>query len=213
MSDVFSIIKENIDTKDVAVHYGFHPNRSGLICCPFHNDKSPSMKVDKRYYCFGCGATGDVIDFVKNLFELPVMEAAKKIAHDFGIRIDGNDRTSAEPVNAETVNVKPINKSKISKNNCEIERITRILNLYIDYLKVQIQKYEPKSMDEEWDDRFVDTQDKLTKSKYLLDGLLFGTRDDIEKFYEDSKEEVEEIEQRFIEIEKSRNKRITSIKR
>ena len=34
-----------------------------MVCCPFHNDRTPSMKVDSRFYCFGCGASGDVIDF------------------------------------------------------------------------------------------------------------------------------------------------------
>ena len=36
-----------------------------MVCCPFHNDRTPSMKVDSRFYCFGCGASGDVIDFAE----------------------------------------------------------------------------------------------------------------------------------------------------
>ena len=44
--------------------YGIEVNRSGMACCPFHDDKNPSMKLNEEYfYCFGCGATGDVIDF------------------------------------------------------------------------------------------------------------------------------------------------------
>ena len=43
------------------------------------------MKLNERYfYCFGCGATGDVIDLVARLFDLSSYEAAKKLAHDFG---------------------------------------------------------------------------------------------------------------------------------
>ena len=60
-----------------------------MICCPFHNDHHPSMKLNATYYyCFGCGATGDVIQFVANLFRLSNYEAAKKIAVDFGITPD-----------------------------------------------------------------------------------------------------------------------------
>ena len=60
-----------------------------MICCPFHNDHHPSMKLNTTYYyCFGCGATGDVIQFVANLFGLSNYEAAKKIAVDFGITPD-----------------------------------------------------------------------------------------------------------------------------
>ena len=45
-----------------------------MIACPFHNDRTPSMKVDKRFHCFGCGADGDAVDFVSRLFELPSKE-------------------------------------------------------------------------------------------------------------------------------------------
>ncbi len=44
---VFTVVKDNVTAKDVAVMYGMKINRSGLACCPFHNDKTPSMKIDK----------------------------------------------------------------------------------------------------------------------------------------------------------------------
>ena len=53
--NVFAVVKDNVTAKDVAMRYGIKINRSGLACCPFHRDKTPSMKIDKRYYCFGCG--------------------------------------------------------------------------------------------------------------------------------------------------------------
>ena len=65
---LFDAVREEATAYDVAVNYGLKPNRAKMICCPFHHDKHPSMKVDKRYYCFGCGAHGDAIDFVANLY-------------------------------------------------------------------------------------------------------------------------------------------------
>ncbi len=56
-----------------------------MACCPFHNDKTPSMKLDRRYHCFGCGADGDVIDFTAALYGLGKKEAAVQLAQDFGI--------------------------------------------------------------------------------------------------------------------------------
>ena len=56
-----------------------------MACCPFHEDHHPSMKLDERFHCFGCGADGDVIDFAARLFRLPVKEAAERLAADFGI--------------------------------------------------------------------------------------------------------------------------------
>ena len=43
------------------------------------------MKVDSRFHCFGCGADGDVIDFTAKLFQLPLRQAAEKLAADFGL--------------------------------------------------------------------------------------------------------------------------------
>ena len=60
-----------------------------MACCPFHDDKNPSMKLNEEYfYCFGCGATGDVIDFTARLYNLSPKEAAEKLAQDFGLAYD-----------------------------------------------------------------------------------------------------------------------------
>ena len=56
-----------------------------MAVCPFHPDKNPSMKLDKRYHCFACQADGDVIDFVAKYFNLSVKESAEKLAEDFSV--------------------------------------------------------------------------------------------------------------------------------
>lgn len=89
---LFDEVKENVTVRQAAELYGFKITKSGLISCIFHNDKTPSMKVDRRYYCFGCGVTGDVIDFTAQLFGLSLKEAALKLADDFGIQISRVDR-------------------------------------------------------------------------------------------------------------------------
>ena len=61
--NVFEAVKQSVTTRQAAEHYGIRVGRNGMACCPFHNDKTPSMKLDRRYHCFGCGADGDVIDF------------------------------------------------------------------------------------------------------------------------------------------------------
>ena len=83
--NVFEVVKQSATTRQAAECYGFHVNRTGKIICPFHNDKNPSMKVDNRFHCFGCGADGDVIDFVSKLYGVGSLQAAKKLATDFGI--------------------------------------------------------------------------------------------------------------------------------
>ena len=83
--NVFEAVKQSATTRQAAEHYGIHVNRNGMACCPFHNDKTPSMKLDRRYHCFGCGADGDVIDFAATLYGLGKKEAAVQLAQDFEI--------------------------------------------------------------------------------------------------------------------------------
>lgn len=67
--------------------------------CPFHNERTPSFSVspDKQlYYCFGCGASGDVFDFVMEYERLDFMEAAKRLAERAGIVLDTGDESSSE---------------------------------------------------------------------------------------------------------------------
>ena len=78
--NVFEAIKGNVTTRQAAEMYGIRVNRYGMAVCPFHNDKNPSMKVDKRFHCFACQADGDAVDFVSKLFGLPSKEAAMKLA-------------------------------------------------------------------------------------------------------------------------------------
>ena len=68
-----------------AKRYGLKVNRSGMACCPFHADRDPSMKLDERYYCFGCGATGDAVDLTARLLDLSLKDAALQLAADFRI--------------------------------------------------------------------------------------------------------------------------------
>ena len=87
--NVFEAVKQSVSTRDAAAFYGIEVKRNGMACCPFHDDKNPSMKLNEEYfYCFGCGATGDVIDFTAKLFDLSPKEAAEKLAQDFGLIYD-----------------------------------------------------------------------------------------------------------------------------
>ena len=88
---IYDHVKGFVTTREAAEHYGVKVNRNGMACCPFHEDRHPSLKLDKRFHCFGCGADGDVVDFTARLFGMSPYYAAEKLAEDFG----GN--TSALP--------------------------------------------------------------------------------------------------------------------
>ena len=84
--NLFETVKAAVTPRMAAERYGRPIQQGNMVCCPFHADRTPSMKLNEDYfYCFGCGATGDVIDLVAKLFNLSSYDAAKKLAYDFGI--------------------------------------------------------------------------------------------------------------------------------
>lgn len=88
--NIFQEIKETIPLYDIAAGYGIQLNRSNMCSCPFHEERTPSMKIhDKGFCCYGCGEHGDTIKFVQKLFGLEnPLDAAHKINEDFHLGID-----------------------------------------------------------------------------------------------------------------------------
>lgn len=87
--DVFQDARRLVSTRSAAEYYGFTANRAGYICCPFHNERTPSLKLfpDGGWKCFGCGRGGSSIDFVMELFGLPLLEAVRKMNMDFNLAL------------------------------------------------------------------------------------------------------------------------------
>lgn len=199
MSDVFRRVKENIKMKDVAIHYGFRVNHSGLICCPFHGDKHPSMKVDRRFYCFSCGAQGDSIDFVSQYFGIGLKEAAEKLLNDFGIGV----MTEGNRKQVEIVAKGEIPFARYRDKATEITQVIRKLLGHRWQLLEWKESYAPKQMDEEWHSLFTEALELAVRADYYLDGLLFGSKEEVLEFYDFYKEEVEKLDAR-IEADPSR---------
>ena len=84
--NLFDTVKAAVTPRMAAERYGLPIQQGSVVCCPFHAARTPSMKLNEDYfYCFGCGAHGDVIALAAQLFDLPPATAAKKLAADFGI--------------------------------------------------------------------------------------------------------------------------------
>lgn len=161
---LFALVKERIPVRDAAEHYGLQMGRNGMTCCPFHEDHHPSMKLNDRYfYCFGCGATGDVIDLVSKLFGLSNYEAAQKLAHDFGIDPDKPPAAIALP--------KP-ERPLLKAYRQEEVRCLRALCDYLHLLESWKVQHAPKRPEEDLDDRFVEACQMLDYMEYLADLLI-----------------------------------------
>ena len=160
----FELIKQVVRVPEAAAYYGLQVSRNGMVCCPFHNDRHPSMKLNERYfYCFGCGVTGDVIDLVARLFDLSNYEAAKKLAHDFGIDPDKPPAAIALP--------KP-ERPLLRAYRQEEVRCLRVLCDYLHLLERWKVQHAPKRPEDNLDDRFVEACQMLDYVEYLADLLI-----------------------------------------
>ena len=163
---IYENIKAAISVKQAAEHYGLKVNRSGMTCCPFHNDRHPSLKLNEDYFfCFGCGAKGDVIDLVAKLFNLSSYDAAKKLAYDFGIDPD-------KPPAAAALRKPKYPLAKAFQN--ETLHCQRILCDYLHLLEHWKMQYAPKTPEDTLDDRFVEACQMLDYIEDLTDILTFA---------------------------------------
>lgn len=153
----YARIKQTVTTRQAAERYGLSVNRSGMAKCPFHADHNPSMKVDERFYCFGCHATGDVIDFTSRLFGLSPYVAAKKLESDFGIG------TESEP--------RPCRKR--AEPAPDRERLCIfVLREYLRHLRIWQLRYCPEKPGDPIHPRFAEAMKALPTINHLLDCLL-----------------------------------------
>ena len=162
--DLFTQIKMAVSVKEAAEYYGLEVNRGNMVCCPFHADRTPSMKLNEDYfYCFGCGAHGDVIDLVVKLFNLSSYDAAKKLAYDFGIDPDKPPATAA-------LRKPKYPLAKAFQN--ETLHCQRILCDYLHLLESWKVQHAPKTAADALDDRFVEACQMLDYVEYLADLLI-----------------------------------------
>ena len=192
--NVFETVKQSVTTRQAAEHYGIRVGRNGMACCPFHNDKTPSMKLDRRYHCFGCGADGDVIDFTAALYGLGKKKAAVQLARDFGLSYEEGKLPD------KMKKPKPWSKSPEVQFREAQERCFRVLADYLHLMKRWKEEYEPEQTDGEWHPRFVEALQKISHVEYLLDTLLSGDTEERAQIMTEYGKDVIELEKRLSEL-------------
>ena len=186
--NVFEAVKQSVSTREAAEFYGIEVKRNGMACCPFHDDKNPSMKVDQRFHCFGCGADGDVIDFTAKLFNLSPKEAAEKLAQDFGLIYD-----SQAPPRRRYVR----QKTEAQKFREDRQRCYRVLSDYYYLLKKWEADHSPRTPEEEPHPRFVEAIQKKTYVEYLLDLFLYESEEEQKAWIAEHTAEITHLERRL----------------
>ena len=183
--NVFEVVKQSVSARKAAQMYGIEVRRNGMACCPFHDDKNPSMKLDRRFHCFGCGADGDVIDFTARLYSLSPREAAEKLAQDFGLIYD----SQAPPRR----NYVP-QKSEAQKFKEDHGRCYRVLSDYYHLLKKWETEFAPKTPEEDIHPRFAEALHQKEHLEYLLDLLLYESIEEQKLWIVGHTTEIEKME-------------------
>ena len=184
---VFEVVKQSVAVREAAEMYGIAVGRGGMACCPFHDDRHPSMKVDTRFHCFGCGADGDVIDFTARLYDLSPKEAAEKLAQDFGLSYD-----SKAPIRRSYVRQKTEAQVRKEKR----EHGWRVLTDYYHLLRKWEADYSPRTPDEDPHPRFLEAVQKKDYMGYLLDTFLDSSTEEQDQWIAEHTAEISAIERR-----------------
>lgn len=182
----FAGIKSGVDLRSVIESYGLDVEKNGMMICPFHDDRNPSMKIyDDHFHCFGCQVHGDVIDFVSRLFGITLKEAIEKMENDFGI--------------TEHSTPKPSIKTKltlIGERQREQEAF-RILCDYCQLLRAARTELAPKSPDEPFHPLFAESLAHLDEYEYYCDIFISGSKEERTEFMDSRKELLHSLKQKL----------------
>ncbi len=191
MEDIFSELRDRVSMLDAARFYGLNVNRSGMACCPFHEDETPSLKIyDYHYYCFGCHATGDCTDFAARLFEIPQLEAAKRISYDFGLNLFENGIAVSIQV-----------KANPEAEYCRwLMQTSSTITKYLNKLYEWRNRYQPSNQMETLHPLFAESLQRTSYIEYLAEILRYGSEQEKRKLFEQNRKDIQKITDRVHRI-------------
>jgi len=141
-----------------------------MACCPFHEDRHPSLKLNEDYfYCFGCGAKGDVIDFTARLYGLSIYEAANKLADDFGVSMSCKRRLSV---------VDKLQQPNLLQCRTDEAQCFRVLADYLHLLHKWRTDCAPATPVEPLNDHFVEALQMTAAIEHLLDSITGSDKEE-----------------------------------
>ena len=161
--DTVSEIKARLSMRQITDKYGIGVERGGFCICPFHTEKTPSLKIysepGRGFYCYACNTGGSVIDFVMLLFKIGFRQAVVRIGTDFGIvatdsRLGLKEKTQWQVEQARKLRLERKRQAQMNELAAEHCR------LWQDY-----QNSEP------WSDKWCNALAKMPEIDWKLEGL------------------------------------------
>ena len=172
MVDLAAAIKDRLTAQEVFAFYGFQPDRSDFLQCPFHQgDRHGSLKVydgDRGWHCFGCGRGGSVIDFVMELFGLSFHEACRKLNEDFRLGL-----TDQRPSRAEMTAWRRARRREAEARDRAAAQVRRMAGEHRFWWAVK-QQFEPRTEGdlERVPPIYTEAVNRLPYLEHWLDGRL-----------------------------------------
>ncbi len=195
--NIFKEVKDRVTAREVASGYGLSIAKNGMACCPFHTDKHPSMKIEQGYYCFACGAKGDAIGYVAQLFGISQYDAAVKIIQDFHLAINFK-QSMDRPQFIQHLRFQREQKEKAKTQRTinafkkwrlsQIDQMQRI-KLDISSIRQHFQNSPPEIVFESSDYHLAIMTEPLID--YWLDILCLGCIEDQKQFFINNRKGVE----------------------
>lgn len=165
-------LKQAVSIESVLTRYGVELKNNSFALCPFHSENTPSFRVykqDNNFHCFGCGAHGDAIDFVRMLFRLSFRQALLKIDTDFALGLF-NKVSSSEFCRSSF-----LQRAALAKRTREKQKRDWAEENYwkafdqCKKLEENRERFRPKSSEEELHPLFVESLVELEHQKYVLE--------------------------------------------
>ena len=169
--NLFHTVKAAVTTRQLAELYGLRPDRRGMVCCPFHGDKHPSMKVDTRFHCFACGADGDVIDFAARLHGLNKWDAARRIAGELNLSVASGDSSPSRGAFGKEAKLcgmpRPPLLGEVASRRDDGE-VLAPLQQYLAQIRQNKAQYAPKGPEEPLHPKFCEAVHTEAQAEQLL---------------------------------------------
>lgn len=182
--NVFEKVKASVTVKQAAENLGLKADKNGMALCPFHNDRHPSLKLNDGYfYCFGCGASGDVIELTSRLLGLSRSEAAGRLAADFGISAD-KTYVTLNKTGLKGATLRNLDYLKPGESEAKKQYFLEVLTDYLAALNKWKAELAPKTPYDEFNENYTEGCQMLPYIGYLVDVLELGHEAEKEKAVE-----------------------------
>ena len=158
---------------EVFRQYGFQINRSGFCKCPFHNERTASCKVYRdSFYCFGCHAHGDAINFVKQYDNVDFRGAVDRLISMFGIAVDDEKSTAKRVADSRATFMRHYELQQREREFQKLKKEFDNAMMLLRFAEKAVDLTRPLKPEDEWTDAFCEAVKLREKLQIRADNAL-----------------------------------------